>query len=80
MTATRSTVQDWLETLEKAANEHGDDPEYRAWVFRGVLAAAWQDGHGRGYDDCRDDHDRAASAIRRAAREATPAPPAPEES
>jgi hypothetical protein len=77
MTADRSTVQDWLRDLEKAADEHsGDDPTYRAWVFRNVLTAAWQDGHGRGYDDCRDDHDRAAAAARRAAREA---PARPEE-
>lgn len=77
MTADRSTVQDWLRTLEKAADEHTDDPTYRAWMFRGVLNAVWQDGRERGYDDCRDDYDRAAAAARRAAREATPAPPTP---
>jgi hypothetical protein len=80
VTADRSTVQGWLRDLEKAADEHSEDPTYRAWVFRNALTAAWQDGHGRGYDDCRDDHDRAAAAARLAAREAAAARPAAEES
>lgn len=79
MTADRSTVEGWLRKMEKAVIEYSDDPTYQAWVFRGVLDAAWRDGQARGYDDCRDDHDRAAAAARRTAREATPAPPAPEE-
>lgn len=70
MTADRSTVEGWLRKLEEAADEHSDDPTYRAWVFRGVLAAAWQHGQERGYDDCRDDVSRAEGAARRAAREA----------
>jgi hypothetical protein len=67
-------VDNWLRKLEDAADEHGDDPTWRAWVFRGVLTEAWQHGHGRGYDDCRDDHDRAAAAARRAARDAADRP------
>jgi hypothetical protein len=69
VTADRSTVETWLRKLEKAADEHDGDT-YRAWVFREVIAEAWADGHGRGYDDSRDDHDRAAATARRAAREA----------
>jgi hypothetical protein len=70
VSADRSTTDGWLRKLEDAANEHSDDPTWRAWAFRSVIAEAWQDGHGRGYDDCRDDHDRARAAERRAAREA----------
>jgi hypothetical protein len=66
-------MDNWLRKLEDAAGEHGDDPTYRAWVFRGVLNEAWADGQSRGYDDCRDDHDRAKAAERRAAREAAAA-------
>jgi hypothetical protein len=73
VTADRSTVENWVRKLEKAADEYSDDPTYRAWVFRKVLAAAWQHGQERGYDDCCDDHNRAASAARQAARKAAPA-------
>ena len=78
MTADRSTVENWVRTMEKAADEH-DGGTWRAFTFREILAAAWADGHGRGYDDCRDDHDRAAGAARRAAREAKAAPAGPKE-
>jgi hypothetical protein len=80
VTADRSTVENWVRRMEKAADEHDGSGTYRAFTFREVIAAAWADGHGRGYDDCRDDISRAASAARRAAREAGSTPPTPEES
>jgi len=58
VTADRSTVENWVRTMEKAADEH-DGGTWRAFTFRQVIAAAWAAGHGRGYDDCRDDVSRA---------------------
>lgn len=80
MTADRSTVENWLRRMEEAADEHEPGSTYRAFTFREVIAAAWAAGHGRGYDDCREDAHRAKRAADKAAREATPTPPATEES
>lgn len=75
MTANRSTVETWVRKLEAAADGHDDSSTFRAFTFREILAAAWADGWGRGYDDCRDDTERAAGAARRAVRENASARP-----
>lgn len=83
MTADRSTVEGWLRKIEDVAAEHDASDTWLAIVAREAIAAAWADGHDRGYRDCRDDHARAAARQRQAAREAakpTPDRPATEES
>jgi hypothetical protein len=70
MTADRSTVESWLRRLEKAADEHELGDTHRAYTFREVLAAAWADGHGRGYADSSDDTYRATRDAKTAAKKA----------
>ena len=83
MTADRSTVEGWLRRIEDAAAAHDPGDTWLATVAREVIAAAWADGHERGYDDARDDQARAAARQRQATREAeknSPDRPAIEES
>lgn len=56
--------------MDKAADEHEPGDTWRATVFRQIIAAAWADGHDRGYHDCYDDTPRA----RRSAAKAAPIP------
>jgi hypothetical protein len=70
VSADRSTENDWLRKLEKAADEHEPGNPYRTFAFRQILQAAWNDGRERGYDDCRDDVHEAERAARAAARKA----------